>query len=626
MGPKGEIADLKVYSGHPKIFGEPLMGSYIPLDIDSNLCFEREARLGPYGFGEGSSADSASSVDDLEDPDVEERSDVDAIDWGLLQRQCFKKNANRFKSVFQHQQIIDHVSGTKTSSRHKNSTSKAERLETRQGEEFEEVEVEVEAEAEAEAEAEVEVEAEVEEEEEEPLSELLEEVDGFDAQDNDSNHPKYKPVVVTPEEQETEALKYAMPVVQNGDEEDADPDSSSTSLSIEDEELLAQKQIDEMIEEKSRTAVLIRSFIGQKYSDNDKQNIRAMISELCLRSGGEYQIFLLAQVKDDTIPISDPTTYEKVLQESIPKEFWNLTVLWNDSEMKQLYPAIPAEVNNVHQSQWLSVQKFAQDHPEFAFFWNWEFDVRYTGQYYNLLEKLDSFAKAQPRKYLWERNERYYIPSFHGRYSKFFNAVEKISGYDTIWGPPAHPNISPAGPPKTSAEAQDDKYTWGKGEAADYISLAPIFNPVNTSWVGRDDVWGYDGAATPRRATIGTTSRCSRKLLDTMHNENLKGNHVSSEMTPQTVSLLHGLKAVFAPIPMFFDKPWSGKSLEKYFNPGPKGVSGSTPESAFGWGKESRFAGSTWYFRADPPMRLYNNWLGWPDHDIGGPEVTPLST
>lgn len=616
MGPKGEVADIKVYSGHPDIFGEPLIGSYIPLDIDSNLCFERETRLGPYGFSERSSADPAPIADELGDNDIEERDDVDVVDWGLLQRLCFKKNANRFKSVFQHQQIIDHVSGTKTSSRLKNSTSKAEVLETRQGEEFEEGVVEEEEEEEEEE----------NDYEKESLSGLLEEVDEFDTQDKDSNHPKYKPAVVTPEEQETEALKYAMPTVQNGDKEEFDPDSDNNPLSIEDEELLAQKQIDEMIEEKSRTAVLIRSFIGQKYSDNDKQNIRAMISELCLRSGGEFQIFLLVQVKDNTIPISDQTTYEKVVQENIPKEFWNLTVLWNDSEMKQLYPAIPAKVNNVHQSQWLSVQKFAQDHPEFAFFWNWEFDVRYTGHYYNLLEKLDSFAKAQPRKYLWERNERYYIPSFHGRYSKFLMTVEKISGYDTIWGPPAHPDILPTGPPKKSAEAQDDNYKWGKGEAADYISLAPIFDPVNTSWVGRDDVWGYDGVDTLRRATIGTTSRCSRKLLDTMHNENLKGNHVSSEMTPSTVSLLHGLKAVFAPIPMFFDKPWSGKSLEKYFNPGPKGVSGSSPESAFSWGKESRFAGSTWYFRADPPMRLYNNWLGWPDHDVGGLEVnSPLS-
>lgn len=51
-----------------------------------------------------------------------------------------------------------------------------------------------------------------------------------------------------------------------------------------------------------------------------------------------------------------------------------------------------------------------------------------------------------------------------------------------------------------------------------------------------------------------------------------QGNHVSSEMTPQTVALLHGLKAVFAPIPMFFDRDWQGESLQKFFNPGPVSI------------------------------------------------------
>lgn len=145
--------------------------------------------------------------------------------------------------------------------------------------------------------------------------------------------------------------------------------------------------------------------------------------------------------------------------------------------------------------------------------------------------------------------------------------------------------------------------------------------PVNTSWVGRNDVWGYDGLDTPRRAAIGTQSRCSKKLLETMHAENMRGNHVSSEMAPQTVALLHGMKAVFAPIPIFLDRDWAGKSLNRYFNPGPKGVSGSTVDSPSSWGNERRFAGSTYYYRADPPKRLYNNWLGWEDSGIGGDEV-----
>jgi hypothetical protein len=39
-----------------------------------------------------------------------------------------------------------------------------------------------------------------------------------------------------------------------------------------------------------------------------------------------------------------------------------------------------------------------------------------------------------------------------------------------------------------------------------------------------------------------------------------------------------------------------------------------------GWGREGRFQGSTWYFRATPPQRLYTNWMGWEDTGIGGPK------
>jgi hypothetical protein len=378
-----------------------------------------------------------------------------------------------------------------------------------------------------------------------------------------------------------------------------------------------------MIKPTPRTAVIIRTPSHLNFTENDKQNIRAMVSELSLRSGGEYEIFLLVEWKDETLPIfSDKTLYRKAVAKSVPKEFASMTVLWNNAKMRELYPLIPREVNNVHQSQWLSVQYFAQEHPGFEFYWNWEFDTRYTGHYYNLLEKLPRFAKAQPRRGLWERNERYYIPSYHGRYSKFVKMVEKSTENNTVWGAPHVVNVNYIGAAPPVNDPKDDKYVWGVGEDADYITLSPIFNPVNTSWPGKNDVWGYDGPEqTPRRATIGTQSRCSKKLLDTMHDENKKGNHISSEMTPQTVSLLHGLKAVYAPIPMYFDRSWPGESLQRYFNPGPEGQSGSTEESPFSWGREVRFQGSTWYYRATSPQRLYNNWLGWEDSGIGGPEV-----
>ena len=37
-------------------------------------------------------------------------------------------------------------------------------------------------------------------------------------------------------------------------------------------------------------------------------------------------------------------------------------------------------------------------------------DARYTGHYYDLIDKVTKWAKKQPRKGLWERNGRYYLP------------------------------------------------------------------------------------------------------------------------------------------------------------------------------------------------------------------------
>lgn len=200
--------------------------------------------------------------------------------------------------------------------------------------------------------------------------------------------------------------------------------------------------------------------------------------------------------------------------------------------------------------------------------------------------------------------------------------VEKETENNTVWGAPQVVNVNYIGAPPPVNDPKDDKYTWGVGEDADYITLSPIFNPVNTTWPGKNDVWGYDVPEnTPRRATIGTQSRCSKKSLDTMHAENKKGNHVGSEMTPQTVSLLHGLKAVYAPIPIYFDRSWSGESLQRYFNPGSEGHSGSSEESPFSRGREGRFQGNTWHYRAIPPQTLYNNCFGLEDGGFGGPEV-----
>lgn len=375
-----------------------------------------------------------------------------------------------------------------------------------------------------------------------------------------------------------------------------------------------------------RTAVLLRSYTGKRYTDNDKHAIRSLISELSLRTGGAYQIYLLVQVKDDLedLALWDKDTYKYVMQTTVPKEFHDITILWGSYEVQEIYPKLePQKAATVHNAQWLSVQKFMHEHQEFDYVWNWEMDSRLIGHHYDVLAKLSEFAKKQPRKGLWERNERFYIPAVHGDYdTDFRKSVEKAAGKDTIWGAPDLPFIDPVGPKPPVPKPDKDNYEWGVGEDADLITLSPMFDPVESNWILREQVWHYndskhDSQDLPRRATIVTQSRLSRRLVETMHAENLRGNHVGSEMATDTVALLHGLKAVYAPMPVFFDRPWKPESLQKWFNPGPKGTAGG-PGSAMGWGREQRFQGSSWYYRAGPPQRLYNNWIGYEDNGIGG--------
>jgi len=296
-------------------------------------------------------------------------------------------------------------------------------------------------------------------------------------------------------------------------------------------------------------------------------------------------------------------------------------VLWNDAVIGTLYPKIPSDARK-SESEWFALQKFSQDNTKFRYYWNWDLTSRYTGHHYDLLEKLATFAKAQPRKGLWERNERFYIPTYHGPYdTKFRTSVDELYGSDIVWGAPSIPELTPIGPKPPVPDPKDDDYTWGIGEEADLISLSPIFNPTDTTWPGADSVWGYTSPdTTPLRATTTTThSRSSKRLLDAMHAANLRGTHLHADMAPPTIALLHGLKTVYAPHPLFFDRAW-GPDAVRFLNPGPRGESGSTADSPFGEGHEDRLSGSTWFASAEPPGRLWGNWMGREEGGVGGVE------
>ncbi|KGO68034.1 Protein of unknown function DUF3405 [Penicillium italicum] len=359
----------------------------------------------------------------------------------------------------------------------------------------------------------------------------------------------------------------------------------------------------------ARTAVLIRTYTGKNYSENDLINIRAMVSELSLQSGGEYEVILLTHVKDDSVRLDDPLVRDRLLKDNIPREFWGITQFWNMPQQVANYPQLDHELMDVHHSQWLSVQQFAIQNPQFEYIWNWEIDTRFTGHYYEFADRVSNFGSRQPRRGIWERSERFYIPDYHGEYDDRFRSFVNAQGGLGVWGPmpmrlDSDKQIERQGPAPPVPAATQDPYQWGVGEEADLLVFLPMFNPINTEWVIRNEVFG----------------RLSRRLLLTMDRENREGRHMSAEMFHVSTALIHGFKGVSVPHPVYSDRLIPSDRVSRWFNSGVNGRSGSTTDSPFSWGRESRFKDVSWYYRANLPGRLYWNFLGWAKEGKGGPE------
>lgn len=331
---------------------------------------------------------------------------------------------------------------------------------------------------------------------------------------------------------------------------------------------------------KARTAVLIRTWEGYRYKDNDLQSIRSLITELALISGGEYQVFLLVNIKQRDADIyDDEDTYQDLLEDNVPKELRDIAILWTEKVLEDWYPKVGDW--QVYWMQWMPLQWFAKHHPEFEYIWNWETDARYIGNHYHFLEQIARYARDQPRKHLWERNSRFYISDlWNDDYMAFRRDTDQQilqAKTPPVWGPQPYASFQiPLGPTPPHAD-HEDNFVWGVGEEADLITLQPIWDPSRTGWSYRNHIWnfipqtrphftaenpthdGFDHAGferIPRRTFINTLSRLSRRLLHVMHQENLEGRCMQAEMWPATVALHHGLKAVYAPHPIWTDRKW----------------------------------------------------------------------
>lgn len=408
-----------------------------------------------------------------------------------------------------------------------------------------------------------------------------------------------------------------------------------------------------------RTAVLIRTWWDYNYDDEDLMYLRSMISELTLASGGEYQVHFLIHVKDDNKQIwADENVYKEVLSNSLPAEFAGMGTLWSERQMGLIYGGVEESnyrglpVHGAYRSTFMPVTYFAHQHPEFEYYWQWEMDVRYTGHYYHLFNQVSEWAEKQPRKGLWERNARFYVPSVHGSWEDFTHTVRVQTEHGTnskantwsshlppnpnlaqpelqkpekhIWGPEKpqdYPDIEideDVIPPHTLME---DKHEWGVGEPADLIVFNPLFDPDRTNWILNEDVTGYDrkNGLPPRRTAINTSGRLSRRLLETMHREQSHFRHTMfSEMWPGSCALHHGLKAVYAPHPVFVDRKWPVQYLAAIFNNGRNGASGGARLSVFSDERQHNFLGSTWYYHAGFAPNLWKRWMGYRVDNDGG--------
>lgn len=563
------IPQVHHYTGIPQGFPDPAMGAHAVLGLRDDVCFERFGRLGPYGFGysvnrggigAGLNGDREGADDLWTDEESLTEVDYSKIQWSDVQHVCAAKNGKRFQPLPKIHDTLFQAMGTKS--------------------------------------------------DQEPS--------------------------VNGEEASTKKREFSA--------EDLKPTNETKVMPPQRKTLLP------------RTAVLIRTWWNMQYSQEDIICIRSLIAELSLLSGGEYIVHFLIHVKDDNIPIwADKQIYDRILENALPEEFRGMGVLWSERQMGLIYGGLEESffrqlpVHGVYRSTFMPVQYFSHQHPEYDFLWNWEMDVRYTGHWYHLLDRVRQWTKAQPRKGLWERNGRFYIPSVHGSWEDFKQMVrvQTEMGTDSsnnVWSGLKHdtPGMPPSpqgktdkpvwGPlrPSDALDAQDDpnppttiekdRYTWGVSEEADLITFSPLFDPDGTTWFFTNDVTGYNATEglPPRRAAITTTSRLSRRLLQTMHREMfLKRHAMFSEAWPASVALHHGYKAVYAPHPVYIDRDWPPSYLAAVMNGGRNGATGGARTSVFG-SREHNFKGTTWFYDAGFSPNLWRRWLGYKVDNDGG--------
>lgn len=323
---------------------------------------------------------------------------------------------------------------------------------------------------------------------------------------------------------------------------------------------------------KARQAVVLRGHERFKWRKNDLIFTRSLISELSLASGGEYEVIFMIQLNGEehanltTADFHNETLIHDLAERYVPAEFRDLVVFFNTNVLKDLYPDVKtwSYVMQAHQPvQWLALSR-----RQFTHFWIVEQDFRYTGHNYEFFNAVDAWARKQPRENIWERSSQFYIPAVHKTWDNFVKLIKQNT-------PSGKGVLGPQPPPKTPSYSSFEPAIplpspipkdWGVGEDADFLSLAPIWDPKGSGWVFESFKHGYPDS-TPLRVSPPNAGRFSRRLLLLTHEEQVAhGTWVAGEATNPTTALHHGLKAVYVPHPLYFDEDIDHKALYSVFN------------------------------------------------------------
>ncbi|KAK3317273.1 hypothetical protein B0T19DRAFT_288775 [Cercophora scortea] len=322
-----------------------------------------------------------------------------------------------------------------------------------------------------------------------------------------------------------------------------------------------------------RTAIVVRAWHGYDYKAEDMHSLRSLIVETSLRTGGEYQVILLVDMKkhNQTIFRSAEGYEAALIDAGVPPELRSIAIMWDDSMLETWYPDIYE-----HRTMWQvyqPMQILALHYPEFDHFWQVELDMRFTGDAGKYLDRLSDFARNEPRKQALERSTFQHMQSKIGSYENFFNAVDAANNKSAyIWGPLKQPEIEPIGPEPPVPLAEDDDFKWGVGHDADVIVTSMCNNAsAATYWVFHGWLGGFAaGEDTVRFFCPPAITRTSRTLLLAIHQGQLEqGLRVPSEATPPSFALYHGLKLSFPQMPVYWHKRDDDKVAEGWWKGGP---------------------------------------------------------